>query len=143
ERPPGVDRLDLGDDVELAASVALDGDVAHRLEPGAEPARRLSGPPGDPPPPAPAPGGGAGRGGGPPPVCRAAGGRLSPGEAHGPALVAVQGHGPQSSYRRVIRRGGGPAVLSRRRRRSGARGAGTPGSPRTGGRAGSPATGRR
>ena len=47
KRAKRVDRLDLGDDVELAASVALEGDVARRLEPGPEPARRLADPLGD------------------------------------------------------------------------------------------------
>ena len=41
ERPVGVDGLGLGDDVELAAPVALERDVGHRLEPGAEPAPGL------------------------------------------------------------------------------------------------------
>ena len=42
QRPVGVDGLDLGDDVELAAPVALQRDVAHRLEPGAEAAPGLA-----------------------------------------------------------------------------------------------------
>ena len=42
QRPVGVDRLDLGDDVELAAPVALQRDVAGRLEPGPEAAPRLA-----------------------------------------------------------------------------------------------------
>ena len=47
KRAERVDRLDLGDDVELAAPVALEGDVARRLEPGPEAARRLADPLGD------------------------------------------------------------------------------------------------
>ena len=47
QRAVGVDGLDLGDDVELAAPVALEGDVGRRLEPGAEPAPGLADPLGD------------------------------------------------------------------------------------------------
>ena len=44
QRPVRVDRLDLGDHVELAAPVALQRDVAGRLEPGAEAAAALAHP---------------------------------------------------------------------------------------------------
>ena len=47
ERAVGVDGLDLRDDVELAAPVALEGDVGRGLEPGAELGRGLADPLGD------------------------------------------------------------------------------------------------
>ena len=45
--PVRVERLGLGHDVELAALVALEGNAAHRLEPGTELARGLADPLGD------------------------------------------------------------------------------------------------
>ena len=45
--PVRLDRLDLGDDVELAAPVALERDPARRLEAGAELGRGLADPLGD------------------------------------------------------------------------------------------------
>ena len=42
QRAVGVDGLHLGDDVELTTPVALQRDVAGRLEPTAEPAPRLA-----------------------------------------------------------------------------------------------------
>jgi hypothetical protein len=42
QHPVRLERLRLGDDVELTAAIALERDPAHRLEPAAEPARRLA-----------------------------------------------------------------------------------------------------